>query len=142
MTDLGSSLRATLEGTRIWQFVAVGVVGTACDFAVLITLVELVGAPLLVAKIVGAESAIVVMFTINERWTFASWGSNAGLALLRRLLTSNLVRLGGIAVATTVLLVLTTWYDVPYVLANGVGIGAGFVVNYMMENLFTWRTHR
>jgi len=142
MTDITSSLRATIRSERIWQFVAVGFVGTGCDFAVLISLVELFETPLLFAKVAGAESAIVVMFVINERWTFASWGSDAPRMLLRRLLTSNLVRLGGIVVATSVLLALTTLYGVPYVLANGVGIGAGFIVNYLMENLFTWQTHQ
>ncbi|WP_248516127.1 GtrA family protein [Salinarchaeum laminariae] len=142
MVELSSALRETLKFNRLWQFMAVGAVGTACDFAVLIGLVELFSTSPVVAKIVSAETAIVVMFVINERWTFASWGANDLVAVFRRLLTSNVVRLGGLAVATVVLAVLTVQYDVSYVLANGAGIATGFIVNYTMENLFTWRTHR
>ncbi|GAB3681267.1 GtrA family protein [Salinarchaeum chitinilyticum] len=142
MVELTSALRDTLKFHRLWQFMAVGAVGTACDFAVLIGLVELFSTSPVLAKVVSAETAIVVMFAINERWTFASWGANDVVSILRRLGTSNLVRLGGLAVATVVLAVLTTQYDVSYVLANAVGIAAGFIVNYTMENLFTWQTHR
>lgn len=142
MAELTSALRDTLQFHRLWQFMAVGAVGTACDFAVLIGLVELFSTSPVLAKVVSAETAIVVMFAINERWTFASWGSNDVVSILRRLVTSNLVRLGGLTVATAVLAVLTVRYDVSYVLANGAGIAAGFIVNYTMENLFTWQTHR
>ncbi|AGN02685.1 GtrA family protein [Salinarchaeum sp. Harcht-Bsk1] len=142
MVDLRTAFADAIQFTRIWQFVAVGAVGTACDFAVLIGLVELFDVWPVAAKIVSAETAIVVMFAINETWTFASWGVDTFRGILRRLLTSNLVRLGGMAVATVVLAILTTQYGVSYILANAAGIAAGFTVNYMMENLFTWRTHR
>jgi len=142
MADLRAAFADAIQFTRIWQFVAVGAVGTACDFAVLIGLVELFDVWPVAAKIVSAETAIVVMFAINETWTFANWGVDTIRGVVRRLLTSNLVRLGGMGVATVVLAILTTQYGVSYILANAAGIAAGFTVNYMMENLFTWRTHR
>lgn len=136
------TLRALVQSGRLWRFAAVGVVGTACDFAVLIGLVELASFPPEAGKIVGAETAVIVMFVLNERWTFRTWGTNDRRALLRRLVTSNLVRLGGMAVAVTVLSILVRNYGFSYVLANAVGIACGFVVNYTFENLLTWRTHR
>ena len=142
MEDIKRAFEDAIQFQRLWQFLAVGAVGTACDFAVLIGLVELFDASPVMAKIVSAETAIVVMFAINETWTFANWGVDSVQGILRRLLTSNLVRLGGIGVATGVLAILTTQYGVSYIYANGAGIAAGFTVNYMMENLFTWRTHR
>jgi putative flippase GtrA len=142
MVDIRPALADAVEFQRLWQFIAVGTVGSACDYAVLIGLVELFAAPLVVAKIVSAEAAVLLMFAINETWTFSTWGANSLRGILRRLATSNLVRVGGIAVATAVFLVLTTQYGVSYLVANAVGIAAGFTINYTMENLFTWRTHR
>ena len=138
MTGVGS----ILSFDRLWRFASVGVVGTACDFTVLVALHELAGLSPVVAKVIAAEVAIVVMFAINEQWTFAQWGRSTPRARLRRLVTSNLVRTGGIAVATTVLWLLTTYYGFWYVSANAVGIACGFAVNYTLENLLTWRTHR
>jgi len=137
-----STLLATLQTRRFWQFAAVGIVGTTVDFSILIGLTEFLDVHPVLAKVVGAETAILVMFAINETWTFATWGAGTSRAILRRLVTSNLVRTGGIAVATGVLAALYTWYDVWYVYANGIGIACGFVVNYTLENLLTWRTHR
>jgi putative flippase GtrA len=94
------------------------------------------------AKLISAESAIIVMFVLNERWTFDRWGEAAVLALLRRFLTSNVVRAGGVAVATAVLLVLSDYFGVWVPLANAVGIGVGFFVNFVFESLVTWRVHR
>lgn len=142
MTDVVGALRATISRDRIWRFVAVGGFGALCDYAVLIALVELWDVTLELAKIAGAEVSIVVMFLINERWTFARWGKTSPTALLRRLLTSNLVRIGGIVVAVVVLSVLVRGFGVSYLIANAVGIAAGFVVNYVAENLLTWRVHR
>lgn len=150
MTDrldaLVTALRLRIEhlqsGVRIGQFVSVGGVGFLVDNLVLALAHDLADLSLAPAKIVGAEAAIVVMFALNERWTFADAGSSRPGAILRRFLTSNAVRVGGVGVATGVLLALNQWFGVWYLAANVVGIGVGFVVNYVMESLVTWRVHR
>lgn len=134
--------RMLASGMRLGQFISVGLVGTICDNAVLGTLYAVVGLPLWASKVVGAEAAIVVMFVLNERWTFANAG-RAGLGpTLLRFLRSNLVRIGGIVVATSVLLALYHWLGLWWLVANLIGIGAGFVVNYTFESLYTWRVQR
>lgn len=142
MVDATSGLRATLRIDRLWQFGAVGLLGAVFDFAVLIALHELAAVDEVVAKVIAAEVAILVMFAVNERWTFANWGADGHRSVLRRLATSNLVRTGGIVVSTAVLWALVTYAGTWYVYANVVGIAAGFFVNYAFENLLTWRTHR
>lgn len=142
LSVLRRRVRALVSSVRFGQFVSVGVVGFLVDNAVLALCVELFGLSLLAAKLVGAETAIVVMFVLNERWTFADAGGSSPRELLRRFLTSNLVRVGGVGVATGVLLALNGLFGVWYLLANVIGIGAGFVVNYTFESLVTWRIHR
>lgn len=133
---------ALLSGTRMGQFISAGAVGAAVDNATLLALVELGGLAPVVAKLGSWEAAIVVIFLINEHWTFSSWGNDGPRPLASRFLRSNLIRAGGLAVTLAVLYVLTEWFRVWYLAANVVGIGAGFFVNYLFESLYTWRVHR
>lgn len=135
-------LRDLVSGGRATKFASVGFVGTAVDFVVLFVLVEFWTVQIEGAKIVGGEAAILVMFVVNEYWTFSEHGRNGYRPLLRRLVTSNLVRASGILVATVILSVLVRTFNVPYLLANAIGIACGFFVNFSAECHYTWRVHR
>lgn len=132
-------VRELISGMRIWQFASVGILGFIVDQIVLAIAIELGGISVVVGKPISAEAAIIVMFVLNERWTFASWGKTGGRHLFSRFLKSNLVRVGGVLVAYVVLLLLHQRFGVHYLIANTIGIGMGFVVNYIAESLFTWR---
>ncbi|MFC4436895.1 MULTISPECIES: GtrA family protein [Natrialbaceae] len=134
--------RALLSTTRFTQFAGVGLVGATVDNAVLFALVELTVLGPVVAKTIAWELAIAVIFAINERWTFASHGTMSARALGKRFLRSNLVRLGGLLVALSVLWVLYHQFGVWYVTANVIGMAIGFFVNYTCESLYTWKVHR
>lgn len=127
---------------RFSRFLVVGLAGFLIDQTVLTALIEVASAPLEVAKLASAETAIIVMFFINDRWTFAAWGEESHRSVVSRLVRSNLVRIGGILVATAVLSILVRGAGMPYLAANAVGIGCGFIVNYTFETLFTWRVGR
>jgi putative flippase GtrA len=131
---------ALLSGVRLGQFLSIGVLGALLDNGVLVVLYGFGGVSLSIAKLASAEAAILLMFACNERVTFAACGNGDFKSLARRVVTSNLVRLGGVAVATGVLLVLAE-LGVWYVLANVIGIGAGALLNYVFESLLTWRVH-
>ncbi|MFB6179829.1 MAG: GtrA family protein [Halorientalis sp.] len=134
-------LRAIASGMRFGRFLSVGVVGFAVDTIVITILTAGFSVPTLWAKMVSAESSIIVMFVLNERWTFQRWGDAELLALVRRFLTSNVVRTGGVAIATAVLLALNGWFGIWVPIANAIGIGVGFLVNFVFESLLTWRVH-
>ncbi|WP_129114904.1 GtrA family protein [Halegenticoccus tardaugens] len=135
------------SGVRVGQFASVGAVGAVVDTATVVALTSWLGVYRGSAKLVGAELAIVLMFLLNENWTFASEGGGGLRGLLWRFGKSNLVRAGGVLVATVVF-VHVSGLDVRLpvggeglwlVAANGVGIAAGTLVNYVAESLFTWR---
>ncbi len=132
-------VRELISGIRMGQFASVGIVGFVVDQIVLTIAIELGGVSVVLGKPLSAEAAIIVMFILNERWTFASWGKTGGRHLVSRFLKSNIVRLGGVLVAYVVLLLLHRWFGTHYLIANTIGIGMGFVVNYIAESLFTWR---
>ena len=140
-------LSALLSFVRFGQFLSVGVVGAVLDTAVTLSLSNLLGVNPDLAKFVGAEAAIVLMFLVNDRWTFAEEGAAGLTARLRRLLTSNVVRAGGLSVQLVTyhfvrqlaISIPVFGFDLYSVVAIGIAIGAGFVVNYVAESLFTWR---
>lgn len=127
---------------RIQRFLMTGGLGMVVDMTVLAAVVELGLLRPVFGKLVSAESAFLVMFAVNERWTFSQYGSTDRWDLARRLLTSHGVRIGGVAIATVVLYLLHNFYGVWYLLANAIGICAGVFANYIFESVFTWRVHQ
>ena len=149
--SLPASLDALVSGVRLGKFVSVGAVGAVFDTAVLTGLRLGLGAPKLVAKAAGIETAIVVMFLVNEHWTFRGEGASGRGPFLRRLLRSHVVRAGGSTVQFLIYAGLVTWLDpgirvldvdVWFLLASFVSIGLAMSVNYVFESLFTWQVHR
>jgi putative flippase GtrA len=144
MSDRLAELRST---ARFGQFVSVGVVGFAFDITTSTALRELGVFPE-VAVIAGIEVAIVVMFMLNDRLTFAGEGSTGIRSAVRRLARSHVVRLGGIAVQ---LGTFSAIYRLPgvtltvasidgwFVLSKATAVGVAMFVNYVAESLFTWR---
>lgn len=149
VSRLRTRLRAIAEAGRFGRFVSVGAVGAGFDVTTATALRELGVYPEL-AVFAGIEVAIVVMFLLNDNWTFAEEGARGVLPTLRRLLTSNVVRAGGILVQLATFRILYRWLDVSFVVASVDGwfvvskvggIGAGMIVNYVAESLLTWKVH-
>ncbi|WP_152040538.1 GtrA family protein [Salinigranum salinum] len=145
-----SVIDSLLSGTRFGKFASVGAVGAVFDVTTATLLRELGVYPEL-AVFVGIEVAIVVMFLLNDNWTFAEQGAAGIGATLRRLLRSNLVRAGGIVVQLATFRFLfrvvaleleVAGVDGWFVLSKIAGIGTGMIVNYVAESLVTWRVGR
>jgi putative flippase GtrA len=141
-------LEELYSGIRFGQFVSVGAVGATAETIVVAILTAGYGVLPQLAKAVGAEVSITLMFLINDRWTFSEAGDAGWLPRLRRYLKSHLVRAGGLLVGFAVLTALTSWTDITLVVAgadlwptvaNAIGIGCGMLLNYLTEGLFTWR---
>ncbi len=146
---MSRNLSALLSGVRVGQFVSVGVVGATVDTTTTLVLRDLLGVFPEIAKLGGAECAIVVMFVINEHWTFAEEGAAGRGPFLRRLVRSNIVRSGGLVVQLVVFAFVRRlevsvvvgdvelWSILPILIA----IGTASIVNYVAESLFTWKVH-
>ncbi|MCG1004157.1 MULTISPECIES: GtrA family protein [Halobacterium] len=147
---LPDRLAALVSTVRFGQFVSVGAVGAVFDITTLVVLTELFGVAAAVANVVSIETAILVMFAVNERWTFADHGDTDARSVGRRLIRSHLVRAGGstlqyvlfVAVFYNVAVDLSVaGVDLWLVVVKGGAIGVAMLVNYVFESLFTWRVH-
>lgn len=150
MTSGPHPVRALRSRGRFGRFVSVGVVGAAFDTATLVVLVEAFGLLEEVAVLVGIEVAVVVMFLLNDNWTFADQGGRGRRSVLGRLARSHAVRSGGIVTQFVVFVVIYRLLFVPVtvagidgwlLVAKGAGIVCGLLVNYTFESLFTWQVH-
>lgn len=154
MTDTSESagwLQALTSRVRLGKFVSVGAIGALCDTAVLLVLVEIGGVLEEVGALAGIEVSIVVMFLLNEHWTFPESGKQGFRATLRRLGRSHLVRSGAVIVQFLVFVVIYRLLflsvslfgiDMWLVVAKLSGIVLGTVINYIFESLFTWRVQK
>ncbi len=151
MTDGRPRLRALASGVRFGRFISVGILGALLDVTVLVVLTEGFGVLPELATLAGIESAILLMFAVNERWTFASEGTPGRRPLLARLARSHGVRAVGSLTQFVLFVVLyryvavglTVWgIDAWLVVAKVGAIGIAVLVNYTFESLFTWRVHR
>ncbi|MFB6310221.1 MAG: GtrA family protein [Salinirussus sp.] len=147
----GDRIAALVSGRRFGRFASVGVLGALLDITVLVVLAEGLGIRPEVATLAGIESAILLMFVINDRWTYADEGSADRWAIIRRLGRSHAVRAVGsltqfvafIVLFRTVTLELAVGgLDLWLIGAKLAAIGIAVVVNYTFETLFTWRVHR
>jgi putative flippase GtrA len=126
---------------RVRQFITTGAVGVGVELVVLAAVVEAGLTGRFVGGVVGKEAAVLVMFALNESWTFADSGRPGVRALGRRLVLSNVARATGNGVALAVYTILFLWLGVWYLLAAVAGIVAGFLFNYLLEGLWTWQSH-
>lgn len=130
-----------LSASLFGKFLSVGAIGAVCDNAVLVMVVELASVDPVWGAFVSKETSITLMFLLNNYWTFSEYRQASLRVQGRRFAKSNLVRAGGGAVGIAALYVFHDVLGVWYLLANILGIGVGFFVNYTLENLVTWKTH-
>jgi putative flippase GtrA len=135
-------LRSLADPRRFTQFLSIGALGAVVDNVVLWLVVQLGPLTPTPGAVVSKECAILVMFLLNEQYTFSGFVDGGFRATVGRLVRSNVVRSGGAAVGIGVLHLLTTQFGVWFIAANVVGIGVGFVFNYVFESIVTWRISR
>ena len=144
---MSALIRALFDLNRFGRFATVGAVGAILDVTISGSLVLWAGIRPEIAKFVGAECAIVLMFVLNDRVTFTEAETRSWWHGVRRLLKSNIVRSSGIVIQLLVVFLLTrtgvTVYvagvDIWPVVTMPIAIACGFFFNYVGETLVTWR---
>lgn len=126
------------EMKTLVKFALVGISGIFVNTAILFFLTEYAHLLYLVSSAVAIETSILTNFFLNERWTF--YGRACGIATRwKRLMSYNLLALGGMVVNMGVLFLLTQYAGVYYLLANIMGIFAAFSWNYVLNRNITWK---
>jgi dolichol-phosphate mannosyltransferase len=119
--------------SRLGKFLVVGGSGLIVNNAALIAGHQLLRLPLAVASVCAVVLAVVNNFVLNDRWTFAQSGLSA-----RRFVRFFIGSLGGMAITSTTLWLLVTYFQMHYLVANLIGITMGAGANFLVSATWTW----
>ncbi|MGM5481163.1 MAG: glycosyltransferase [Nanobdellota archaeon] len=129
--------QAIKSNKKFLKFAVVGTSGVIVNYAILILFKEVLGLHLLFASAIAVETSIITNFLFNNFWT---WRRNAhNNCFLGRLLRFNLVSLIALAINVSVLYLLTEYVGIWYIIANAFGIIAGMLVNFTINDRWTFK---
>ncbi|MEO8306651.1 MAG: GtrA family protein [Pseudomonadota bacterium] len=115
------------------RYSLVGAVGTAVQYAILVSLVRAGLAPAVAASTTGAIAGGLVNYYLNSRWTFGS--GHAHRIALPRFAT---VALAGIGLNAIVMTGMITYLGAHYLLAQLVATGAVLVAGFFANRAWTF----
>jgi putative flippase GtrA len=121
-----------LSAARIFRFAVVGGTGVMINMSVLYVLSRWAGLPLLAASALAVELAAISNYLLNDTWTFAARSPS-----LRRFAKFNAVSLAGLAINVLGVWLLTR-LGFYFLVADLIGIAAGFAVNYAFSVRWVW----
>ena len=123
------------EWSRIFKFGMVGISGIVVNMALLYYLKEFAGLPLMLASFIAIEMSIINNFYWNDKWTF---NQKRDTGILSRCYKFHLISFAGLVINMGLLYGLTSM-GMYYLVANIIGILAGFVWNFVANRRLTWR---
>ncbi|MEM4970882.1 MAG: glycosyltransferase family 2 protein [Sulfolobales archaeon] len=123
-----------LSDYRILKFMLVGSTGVIVNNLVLYALTSHMNVPVYIASPIAIETATVNNFILNDRWTFKRF-RQMGRAYIRLAKYHIAVGLGNLVNYVVVLALHQILGIIP---ANILGIGLGFITNYLVSSEFVW----
>jgi len=115
------------------KFAIVGSTGILVNEGILWFLVTN-GVDVRIASPVAIETSIMNNFILNNYWTFKGFRGS----FLSKMVKYHFAVAMGATVNYLVLLILALIFNIHYLYANLVGIFIGYVVNYVISELFVW----
>jgi len=118
------------------RFAMVGAAGTIVNLGVLALLRYLLNISHAYASAIAIEASVVNNFILNDIWTFKKYGKPGALRRFLKFHVSS-----ALGLLTQWVISYTVYYAVlsQSIIAQLVGIVAGFVVNYLLSKKFVWR---
>lgn len=116
------------------KFSIVGLIGVGVNEGLLVVL-QSKGFYVLYAGAAAIEVSILSNFFLNDLWTFRDRRSGH---IAIRLVKFNLLMLAGLVANLAILYVGNTYFGIAAALANLIGIGAAFLLRYVLSVKYAW----
>ena len=130
--------KSLFTSPRILKFGIVGLSGVLVNMGVLYALTEQIGVFYLISSVIAIEASILSNFTLNNLWT---WKDRKSGHVIHRVIRYHAAAgITAITVNWFLLLIFTEIAGVHYLLSNIIGIGCGMVSNFLLNDLWTFRT--
>jgi putative flippase GtrA len=132
-TTAQALFRSLLRPSR---FAVVGIVGIVVNAVALVFFTEVLGFHYAVSAILASQVSTLHNFILTELWVFR--GRDARRHLLVRYLTFNALNVATLAVRVPILLFLTEWLGVHYLISNLAAIAVTFGIRYFIADNWIW----
>jgi dolichol-phosphate mannosyltransferase len=127
--------RARDEMKKIIKFAIVGLIGVATNMICLSIFKEIFSVPLIFASFLAIELSIVSNFLMNDNFTFV--GVKCEKSFLHRMFSYNSICIGSMILNVAALRVLSV-VGINYLIGNAIGIGIGYIWNFLANRRITW----
>lgn len=138
MRRLRYSKLNNILSSRLLKFCIVGASGTIVNMGVLFLLSEYVRIQYFLSSLVAIELSILSNFYLNLLWT---WGDRVGETSTWEKLFRYHMGVAGTAFLCNylILLALTEWFGMYYLISNIIGIAVGTISNFLINDRWTFR---
>ncbi len=132
-------VRDGVVNPRILKFGVVGVSGIGVNMGSLYLLTEFAHIPYFIGSLIAIELSIMSNFWLNHVWTWKDrsesgpvWGK-----IVRYHVGAGLTAILG---NYLILITLTEFFGINYLISNLIGIGVGTLGNFVINDLWTFKT--
>lgn len=122
---------------RYGRFMIIGGIGALLNTAILFILTDYLELHYILSSVFAIESAIILMFFLNNRFTFDNKKEQASKIVLG-IFKSNIVRSVGIMANLGLLYVFTEFFNIYFLVSNLFAIIIASIINFTGEKHFNW----
>lgn len=109
------------------------------NYGMLALIFDFLGSPILIAQIIGAETALLATFVGNNFWAFIG---HHHISVRKKLVKFHASAFAGLAINSTCVVVLVHFAHLYYGLALVIGSIAGLAWNYTMYKRYVFTAYR
>ncbi|PJA26463.1 MAG: hypothetical protein CO189_10725 [candidate division Zixibacteria bacterium CG_4_9_14_3_um_filter_46_8] len=125
---------------RFLKFSIVGGSGVIVNMGMLYFLTEFAGFYYLASSLIAIEVSILCNFVLNDLWTWGDKKHQTKKRYLERMARYNLsAAASGFLGNFVIMTVLTEAGGLQYLLSNFIGIGVGILLNYFLNDRWTYK---
>ena len=129
-------IKSRILHIRFLKFAVVGISGLVVNMTMLYILTEYFHIVYFISSIMAIEISIISNFFLNDLWT---WRDRAKKTFLQRLTQYHVsVGLTAILANWLILLILTEFFNIYYMISNLIGIAVGTFANFILNDLWTF----
>lgn len=140
-------LLALLEPVRTIKFALVGLSGVVINILTVqnihesLTLITDPKLRTLLASMTGFEASLTWNFVLHELWTFKDLSLQRNLiGRIIRWLKYHVASIGSFVAQTSSVTLLSGLLGVPLYFSVVLGVGLGFMINYLIGRMYTWKS--
>ncbi len=137
------SQKIGFDVVRFLKFGIVGGSGIFVNMGGLWFFTEVVGIYYLISSVLAIGLAMISNFIWNDLWTWRDRGEPGVKAYLTRMAKFIVVSsIAGFIGNLGILWILTHFFHVYYLISNLIGIAVGTILNYSVNNLWTFKSNK